>query len=367
MENPAIKIRDIIMIRTRMRNRSQVLPASFHPSRFSHFSRFLRFSRFAVADAGVLPASSLPRTCRGLAPRGFTLIELLIVIAIIALLAAILFPVFSRARENARRSSCASNLKQIGLGMMQYAQDYDEQLPEDRPASIYFTFSTGALSFSPPSGCSSASASPLTCAQWFWPDLIFPYVKSAEIFNDPTPVNQYFDGCTYTGGSSPYADVDCSTVVSSRNVPWVYNGPDQAAFDPNVSMNRRGRDGISYGYNNRIGNAALRGGAALGSNFGLPGGNMAGLQHPAETMLITEAASYFVRVPQNSSQGTRSGDLIPRHFDGVNVLFADGHVKWIKWEKATAHPVVQMVGSIETVHPDSSEFSRKFWLPNYTG
>lgn len=56
---------------------------------------------------------------------GFTLIELLIVIFIIALLAAILFPVFARARENARRTSCASNLKQIGLANAQYMQDYD--------------------------------------------------------------------------------------------------------------------------------------------------------------------------------------------------------------------------------------------------
>lgn len=61
--------------------------------------------------------------------KGFTLIEILVVIAIIALLAAILFPVFARARENARRTSCASNLKQIGLGIMQYTQDYDERMP----------------------------------------------------------------------------------------------------------------------------------------------------------------------------------------------------------------------------------------------
>jgi len=60
---------------------------------------------------------------------GFTLIELLVVIAIIAILAAILFPVFARARENARRASCLSNLKQLGLATMMYGQDYDELLP----------------------------------------------------------------------------------------------------------------------------------------------------------------------------------------------------------------------------------------------
>src|SRR5437867_12863837 len=67
--------------------------------------------------------------CRTSVKRGFTLIELLVVIAIIAILAAILFPVFGRARENARRSSCQSNLKQVGLGFMQYVQDYDELMP----------------------------------------------------------------------------------------------------------------------------------------------------------------------------------------------------------------------------------------------
>ena len=66
--------------------------------------------------------------------RGFTLIELLVVIAIIAILAAILFPVFARAREKARQSSCLSNVKQIGLGMMMNVQDYDERFP-----TLYYT------------------------------------------------------------------------------------------------------------------------------------------------------------------------------------------------------------------------------------
>lgn len=97
--------------------------------------------------------------------QGFTLIELLVVIAIIAILAAILFPVFARARENARRASCQSNLKQIGLGVMQYTQDYDEGFP---PAA------TGN-----PNGWNAATR--LT-----WRQIIQPYVKSTQLFACPS-------------------------------------------------------------------------------------------------------------------------------------------------------------------------------------
>jgi prepilin-type N-terminal cleavage/methylation domain-containing protein/prepilin-type processing-associated H-X9-DG protein len=104
----------------------------------------------------------------------FTLIELLVVIAIIAILAAILFPVFARARENARRASCQSNLKQIGLGIMQYTQDYDERMPGS-------TANNGGDSYH------SLSY------------YVNPYVKSTQIFKCPsdTTSNVYSYGYNY--------------------------------------------------------------------------------------------------------------------------------------------------------------------------
>lgn len=90
--------------------------------------------------------------------RGFTLIELLVVIAIIAILAAILFPVFARARENARKANCQSNLKQLGTAIMMYTQDYDETY-------------TPAYVINP---------------TVVWPQLLTPYIKNTGVFRCPS-------------------------------------------------------------------------------------------------------------------------------------------------------------------------------------
>src|SRR5687767_3253830 len=102
------------------------------------------------------------------AKQGFTLIELLVVIAIIAILAAILFPAFARARENARRASCQSNLKQIGLGVMQYTQDYDERLP------FVETY--------PCAGCTTTFVQNYV----IWAEVTLPYIKSSQVFICPS-------------------------------------------------------------------------------------------------------------------------------------------------------------------------------------
>ncbi len=93
---------------------------------------------------------------------GFTLIELLVVIAIIAILAAILFPVFAQAREKARQISCTSNMKQIGLAILQYQQDYDEAYPSSDWWNV-------------PGGTSPVG----------WPTRVQPYIKNLAVFGCP--------------------------------------------------------------------------------------------------------------------------------------------------------------------------------------
>lgn len=195
----------------------------------------------------------------------FTLIELLVVIAIIAILAAILFPVFARARENARRTSCLSNMKQIGLGVMQYTQDYDERYPA-----------------SPPQG-TDMYAQPTSPPNWIAG--VQPYVKSWQLFVCPS--------------SRPGTAADTSAIPTGNN-------------------------NSSY-----IGNGVLLAPA---------GKAMAAVPEVASIVMTSEmtySTSRAMLLPQrtdsiNFQYWNYGVDIHNNHFDGGNLLFADGHAKWRK-------------------------------------
>ncbi|HEX8550990.1 MAG TPA: DUF1559 domain-containing protein [Abditibacteriaceae bacterium] len=135
---------------------------------------------------------------------GFTLIELLIVIAIIAILASILFPVFGRARENARRSSCSSNLKQIGLGVQQYTQDYDERYPMKNQATDVR-----------------------------WNQAIQPYVKATQLFACPSnPLNK----TNNANANGSYPAIPTSYAPNSRFIDADYGHSLAEANEPTIKI-----------------------------------------------------------------------------------------------------------------------------------
>lgn len=121
---------------------------------------------------------------------GFTLIELLVVIAIIAILAAILFPVFARAREKARQSACSSNLKQLGLAMMMYAQDYDESTPLGYSGLGWWTGT--------------------------WKERVHPYVKNYQLYQCPSQPLSLPPGGYGTYGINAYIGEAVSSVTLAQ-------------------------------------------------------------------------------------------------------------------------------------------------------
>ena len=132
----------------------------------------------------------VPRDAMRARAKGFTLIELLVVIAIIAILAAILFPVFARARENARRASCTSNMKQIGLGVMQYTQDYDEKYPL------------------PPFRTPGSDG-----RNTMWGQTVQPYIKSTQLFSCPSNTQGQR---LYSNQTTSLPQVACGYAVNIR-------------------------------------------------------------------------------------------------------------------------------------------------------
>ena len=203
-------------------------------------------------------------------PCGFTLIELLVVIARVSILAAILFPVFGRARENARRASCQSNLKQIGLATTQYTQDYDERMP----------FQPGQKSGEPFTNPAANDSN------YFFQ--VFPYVKSWQMFKCPS--------------ATPSTDVDSPVGINDTN--YLINGV--ISTDP------------------------------VAGNIGR---HIASIPEPATIIAVQESNVSFRYVYLRPRRHNAAGQYrywLPNkfysttHFDGGNLLFVDGHVKWRK-------------------------------------
>jgi prepilin-type N-terminal cleavage/methylation domain-containing protein/prepilin-type processing-associated H-X9-DG protein len=216
--------------------------------------------------------------------RGFTLIELLVVIAIIAILAAILFPVFARARENARRASCQSNLKQIGLGIHQYIQDYDESYPTGNGGVPAGAGNGGCLRLG---GYHGMNCAPPTAG---WGAIIQPYVKSWQIYQCPSETTRWETG---TGRDNA--------------LDYFYNGH----LSPDTASNAGVYPGIKASLLASPSNTLMNGDFITGDIDAKLWANGTAI-----------AAGYRLDNPANT------GNV--RHLEGANYSFADGHVKWLK-------------------------------------
>lgn len=232
---------------------------------------------------------------------GFTLIEILVVIAIIAILAAILFPVFSQVREKARATSCLSNVKQLTLGVMQYVQDYDETFPYSA------TEREGGASVTDPA----------TAAQWSIRGKLAPYVPGAlstsfsnNVFHCPSALPWPAQSTSGSTSSSLYWPSDYGFNINEENLPaasassWFQSNP-------------------NYGFNEKV--------------------TLAQIQTPSQFLLLADASRIYATGAYQPGRGSLAPNgfwslgqvasqaaFDARHQGGANVGYADGHAKWCK-------------------------------------
>ena len=250
----------------------------------------------------------------------FTLIELLVVIAIIAILAAILFPVFAQAREKARQTACLSNTKQIGTALLMYMQDSDETYPKHYDCIVA---KIDNITLQTPNDS--------TCPHDTWATMIEPYLKNKDVFSCPS------------------------------------------------------RSDILYSYSRNATTRALSGSytiMAYGINYWLssyywpaeqPGLTFANISRPADTVWIAETGNgkdqpgsgaflfypsyYGGKIARTSTAYGFDVKGVParltnRHNDGMNVVWCDGHAKWMRRELLENDMCDDAVGATAT-HPGS--------------
>ncbi len=237
----------------------------------------VRFTGSPARGAHPHARAAWPRLASPSVPgrRAFTLIELLVVIAIIAILAAILFPVFAQAREAARKASCQSNLKQIGLALGMYVQDADGAYPQHSAGWYWF-------------GRLDSSTTPATVYKN--QGLLYPYMKNAQIQQCPS----YTGTFAYTGGASG---------------GYGYNVTYLASTDPN-DFNTYGKGGV----------------------------NEAVVSTPATCAAFADSAQYYQNqlheclsiFPPSSTIQYGFTVVQFRHNRVANVAYVDGHVKAVQ-------------------------------------
>ncbi len=227
--------------------------------------------------------------------RGFTLIELLVVIAIIAILAAILFPVFAQAREKARQTQCLSNLKQVGTGVLMYANDYDNRVP-------IFCFGEG----------------------YQLATRLLPYTKNRDIFRCP---------------SWPFTRGAVQTVqrpgTSAENWDWM-RAPNHPQVGLGTSTRGRANDfddiypHMDYKVHDNLG-----GEGNYGCSYNptmIDGGRVT---RPARAVMLIDLPPAVFHFPESQSPGfwaRRLGNGFKgRHSEGSVALHLDGHSKWYQY------------------------------------
>jgi len=230
--------------------------------------------------------------CSSRRVHAFTLIELLVVIAIIAILAAILFPVFQKVRENARRTSCLSNEKQLGLAITQYTQDADEMFPCG-------TATDG-----------NGNASPTAPDGKGWAGQIYTYVKSTGAYKCPddntqssgtaAPVSYGYNRNLTPGYNGVMGATSLARLAAPANTVLLYEFTGSVALlgvanqTDTTSAVGEGGDGGGDGYKDGAGRYNM-------GNIGSP-----------------------------PSTGNGSLQATGLHTDGANYLLADGHAKWFR-------------------------------------